>query len=186
MARFKSLLVGSMLLATLSIVAGCGSPAPVGSVTPVAIEAMESGIVEADRAYKIEDVLGIGEVYGKKLRDAGITTTSKLHEATKTRYQRQKLASQTGIPYKLILNWAQKVELMTIKGIGPRQSNLLASIGITSAKELARRVPANLHERLAIANTFTPKFVDKTPSLATVTKWIEAAKALPSTISNDE
>lgn len=181
MVRFKSLIVGSLLVASLGLFAGCGTPAPVAN-----IEALESGIVEADRAYKIEDVLGIGPVYGTKLREAGITTTQKLQEATTTRYKRQKLAEKTGISYKLVLAWAQKVELMTIKGIGPRQSNLLAAIGITSSKELGRRVPQNLHDRLAIANTFTPKFVDRTPSLNTITKWIEAAKALPSGISNDE
>ena len=130
--------------------------------------------------------MGIGPVYGAMLREAGVTTTEKLQKATVTRYQRQKLAQTTGISYKLILNWAQKVELMTIKGIGPRQSNLLASIGITSSKELGRRVPANLHERLGIANTFKPKFVDNTPSLNTVTKWIESAKGIPAAISNDE
>jgi len=184
MARFKSLVAGTMLLAALGLLAGCGTPAPAGNLA--AVEALETGIVEADRAYKIEDVLGIGPVYGAKLREAGVTNTEKLQKATSTRYQRQKLAQTTGIPYKLVLAWAQKVELMTIKGIGPRQSNLLAAIGITSAKELARRVPANLHDRLAVANTFTPKFVDRTPTLATITKWVDAAKAMPGNISNDE
>lgn len=184
MARFKSLVAGTMLLAALGLLAGCGTPAPAGNMAVV--EALETGIVEADRAYKIEDVLGIGPVYGAKLREAGVTNTEKLQKATITRHQRQKLAQTTGIPYKLVLAWAQKVELMTIKGIGPRQSNLLAAIGITSSKELARRVPANLHDRLAVANTFTPKFVDRTPTLATITKWVDAAKAMPTTISNDE
>lgn len=184
MARFKSLVAGTMLLAALGLLAGCGTPAPAGNMAVV--EALETGIVEADRAYKIEDVLGIGPVYGAKLREAGVTNTEKLQKATITRHQRQKLAQTTGIPYKLVLAWAQKVELMTIKGIGPRQSNLLAAIGITSSKELARRVPANLHDRLAVANTFTPKFVDRTPTLATLTKWVDAAKAMPTTISNDE
>jgi predicted flap endonuclease-1-like 5' DNA nuclease len=180
MVRLTSLVLGSMLIASLGLV-GCGTPAPVATV-----EVLESGIVEADRAYKIEDLLGIGPVYGAKLREAGVTNTEKLLDATSTRYKRQKLAEKTGISYKLVLTWAQKVELMKISGIGPRQSNLLASIGITSAKELARRVPANLHERLGVANTFTPKFVDRTPSLTTVTKWIDAAKALPGNVSNDE
>ncbi len=181
MARINSLVIGSMLLASLGMLAGCGTPAPVANV-----EALESGIVEADRAYKIEDILGIGPVYGTKLREAGVTNTDKLLAATSTRYKRQKLAETTGISYKLVLGWAQKVELMTIKGIGPRQSNLIASVGITSAAELARRVPANLHDRLGVANTFAPKFVDHSPTLSTVTKWVDSAKAMPSTLSNDQ
>lgn len=181
MARITSLAVGTLLVVSLGLLAGCGTPAPVAPV-----ETLESGIVEADRSYKIEDLLGIGPVYGAKLREAGITNTQKLLDATTTRYKRQKLAEKTGVSYKLILAWAQKVELMKIKGIGPRQSNLLAAIGVASAKELAQRVPENLHERMGRANAFSPNFVDRTPSLNTVTKWVDAAKGMPKGVSNDE
>lgn len=181
MARIKSLAVGSLLLLALGVLGGCGTPAPVAPV-----EALESGIVEADRAYKIEDILGIGPVYGAKLREAGVTNTQKLLDATTTRYKRQKLAEQTGIPYKHVLSWAQKVELMKIRGIGPRQSNLLAAIGVASARELAQRDPENLHDRLARANAFSPNFVDRTPSLNTVSKWVSAAKDMPKSVSSDQ
>ena len=166
---------------TALILAGCGTAPATPVTTAVQAEAME-----AQRAYKIEDTVGIGPVYGAKLRDVGVTNTDKLLAATATRHQRQKLAEEAGIPYKLVLAWAQKVEIMKINGIGVRQSNLLAAVGVASVAELAQRNPENLHERLGVANAFKPRFVFFTPSQRTVEKWIKAAQEMPKTISNDQ
>ena len=141
---------------------------------------------DAERAYKIEDLLGIGKVYGEKLRKEGVTNTDKLLAACSTRHKRQTLAEKTDIPYKLVLAWAQKVELMKIHGVGPRGSNLLNAVFVRSVKDLAERSPENLAERVGVANAFKPRFLDNTPSQATVTKWIEQAKALPKAISEDK
>ncbi|HEY9854595.1 MAG TPA: DUF4332 domain-containing protein [Stenomitos sp.] len=172
--------LGLLLVLAAGALGGCGA----SSFTPVV--AVESDEAEADGAYKIEAVMGIGPVYGVKLRQAGVTTTQKLQEATATRRQRQDLAQKADIPYKLVLAWAQKVELMRIKGIGPRQSNLLAAVGVSSVKELAQRRADNLAERVGIANAFKPQFVANTPSQATVANWIEAAKGMPKAISGDQ
>ncbi|MEB3328056.1 MAG: DUF4332 domain-containing protein [Candidatus Sericytochromatia bacterium] len=166
----------ALLVAALSAQAGCARVSGPISTAPV----QASAGLEAERAYTIERLLGIGPVYGRKLREAGITSTAKLVEATRTRYKRQALAAKANVPYKLVLAWAQKVALMELPGIGPRQSNLLAAVGVASVQELARRDPANLHARLAVANTFKPRFVDATPSLATVQKWVAGAKRLAS------
>lgn len=173
-------LSGTLVVLSLGVLAGCGQ-APTAPASTASISELE-----AERAYKIEDVLGIGPVYGEKLRKLGLTNTDKLLAASTTRHMRKGVAAEADIPYKLVLAWAQKVELMKIKGVGPRGSNLLNAVLIRSVKDLAERNPANLHERLAIANTFKPKFLDNTPSLATVTKWIEAAKAMPTDISEDK
>lgn len=172
MRTLSPLLTGTLLVVALAAPAGCARSA--GPTTAPTLAAASA--VEAERAYAIENLLGIGPVYGKKLREAGITSTAKLVAATGTRYKRQSLAAKADIPYKLVLAWAQKVALMELPGIGPRQSNLLAAVGVESIQELARRDAANLHERLAVANSFKPHFVDHTPSLATVQKWIQAAR----------
>lgn len=169
-----------VVLAAL-ILAGCGAAPTTPAPTAAQAEALE-----AQRAYKIEDTVGIGPVYGEKLRGVGVTNTDKLLDATASRHKRQKLAEEAGIPYKLVLQWAQKVEIMKIDGIGVRQSNLLAAVGVASLAELAQRNPENLHERLGVANAFKPKFVFFTPSQKTVEKWIKAAKEMPKTISNDQ
>lgn len=180
MKTIKTALVGSLVVTAIGMLAGCGA---VPSAAPAA---MQDPAFEAERAYKIEDLLGIGPVYGEKLRKEGLTNTDKLLAACATRYKRQQLAEKTDIPYKLVLAWAQKVELMKIHGVGPRGSNLLNAIFVRSVKDLAERNADNLAERVAIANSFKPKFVDNTPSQATLAKWIEAAKSAPKDISDDK
>jgi predicted flap endonuclease-1-like 5' DNA nuclease len=178
--RIKAVMTGTLVVLSIGMLAGCGQ-AP---TAPAATQ--EAADLEAERAYKIEDLLGIGPVYGEKLRKLGLTNTDKLLAACTTRAKRKDVAAEADIPYKLVLAWAQKVELMKIKGIGPRGSNLLNAVFVQSVKDLANRKPENLHERVAIANTFKPKFLDNTPSPATITKWVEAAKALPKDISEDK
>jgi predicted flap endonuclease-1-like 5' DNA nuclease len=170
-----------LVMLALTAVTGCAkTAAPTVARTTAAAE------LEAERAYAIETVLGIGPAYGAKLKEAKITNTNKLLEATSTRYKRQQLAEQTGIPYKLVLQFAQKVAIMSIGGIGPRQSNLLAAVGVDSVQDLARRDPANLWERVGIANAFEPKFVGHTPSLETVTKWVAEAKKIAHKTDSEE
>lgn len=173
MPTIRPMIGSALLLVSLMVATGCAKqPMPVAPRTQAAAE------LEAERAYGIETVLGIGPSYGAKLREAKITNTKKLAEATSTRHKRHRLADEAGIPYKLVLAWAQKVALMNIKGLGPRNSNLLAAVGVDSPAELAQRDPAKLWERVGIANAFEPKFVANTPSLATVTKWVAEAKKI--------
>ncbi len=180
MPTLRPLICSALLLVSLTAATGCAKQA-----LPAAPRTQVASDLEAERAYSIETVLGIGPTYGAKLREAKITNTKKLAEATNTRYKRHKLAEQADIPYKLVLAWAQKVALMNIKGLGPRNSNLLAAVGVESPSELARRDPANLWERVGVANAFEPKFVGHTPSLATVTKWVEEAKKIADETEND-
>lgn len=183
MSKTFRALVLPMVAAAMLV--GCGKPmSGVAPQVTTAVAAPEDQ-AEALRAYPVEKMLGIGPAYGAKLREAGIDHSAEFLEATKTRYARQKLAEKTGIPYKTLMGLAQKAALMRISGVGPRQSNLLAAVGVDSVAELAQRRPESLQDRLALANTFKPKFVDHLPSVATVGKWIEAAKKLNEDLSKE-
>lgn len=128
--------------------------------------------------YKIEEIEGIGPVYGKKLRDAGITTTDKLRQATTTKKQRQALAASTTIDEKLILSWANMVDLFRIKGVGAQYSELLEAAGVDTVKELAQRSPENLFAKMNEVNE-AKKLVRQTPALKSVQNWVAQAKELP-------
>ncbi len=128
--------------------------------------------------YKIEEIEGIGPVYGKKLRDAGITTTDKLRQATTTKKQRQALAASTTIDEKLILSWANMVDLFRIKGVGAQYSELLEAAGVDTVKELAQRSPENLLAKMNEINE-AKKLVRQTPALKSVQNWVAQAKELP-------
>ena len=129
-------------------------------------------------AYKIMDVEGIGEVYSKKLVEAGINTVDELLEKCYKPAGRNELAEATEISPKLILTWANHADLMRINGVGPQFSELLEAAGVDTVKEFRNRVPANLQPKLEEINN-EKHLVGRVPSLSEVEKMIEQAKELP-------
>ena len=129
-------------------------------------------------AYKIIDIEGIGEVYGKKLVDAGINTVDALLEKCAKSAGRKALAEETGISPKLILTWTNHADLMRINGVGPQFSELLEAAGVDTVKEFRHRVPANLQPKLEEINN-EKNLVNRVPSLKEVENMIQQAKELP-------
>jgi predicted flap endonuclease-1-like 5' DNA nuclease len=127
-------------------------------------------------------VEGIGDVYAKKLEDAGIRTTEALLEKGSTPKGRKDLAEETGISGKLILEWVNHVDLFRIKGVGEEYSDLLEEAGVDTVPELAQRNAANLYAKLVEVNE-AKELVRRLPAQSQVTDWIEQAKALPRVIS---
>ena len=128
--------------------------------------------------YKIEEIEGIGAVFGAKLREVGINSTDKLLAGTKTRKQRKDLAESTGISDKLILKFANMADLFRINGIGEEFSELLEVAGVDTVPELATRNAENLTAKMEEVNA-AKKLTRRTPSLKEVEKWIDEAKTLP-------
>ena len=129
-------------------------------------------------AYKIIDVEGIGEVYAKKLTEAGVKTVEELLDLCKLPAGRKKLEEETGINGKLILTWTNHADLMRINGVGPQFSELLEAAGVDTVKELKHRVAENLHAKLTEINE-KKNLVNRVPSVGEVQKMIDQAKELP-------
>ena len=68
-----------------------------------------------------------------------------------------------------------EADLQDLTGIGSRFAELLRAAGVESVRELARRNPANLHEKLIEVNE-QQQVVSQVPSLELVTDWITQAK----------
>jgi predicted flap endonuclease-1-like 5' DNA nuclease len=129
--------------------------------------------------YKIEEIEGIGKVYGPKLQSIGIKTVADLLERGKSPKGRKELAEAAGIDGTLILKWANMADLFRIKGIGPEYSELLEKAGVDTIKELRHRVPEHLHAKLTEINTKVGQpLVRVLPGLGAVQDWIEQAKSL--------
>ena len=128
--------------------------------------------------YKVEEIEGIGEKLGAKLREVGINSTDKLLAGTKTKKQRKDLVESTGISEKLILKFANMADLFRINGIGQEFSELLEVAGVDTVVELATRKAENLTAKMEEVNA-VKKLTRRTPSLKEVEKWIEEAKSLP-------
>lgn len=128
--------------------------------------------------YKIEEIEGIGPVYGEKLRAEGISNTGQLLEQTSTPSLRKQLAEKTGISDKLVLAFANKADLLRVKGVGSEFSDLLEAAGVDTVAELARRNADNLTQKMEEVND-EKKLCRRAPNLTEVSAWIEHAKELP-------
>ncbi|MBR0682182.1 DUF4332 domain-containing protein [Roseomonas eburnea] len=128
--------------------------------------------------YRIEEIEGIGKVYGDKLRAAGVKDTDALLARCATPKDRATLAAATGIPDALVLKFANRADLMRVKGIGEEYADLLEAAGVDTVPELAQRKAANLYAAMETVNA-AKKLVRQAPGLAAVEGWIAAAKDLP-------
>ncbi|MBR0644980.1 DUF4332 domain-containing protein [Plastoroseomonas hellenica] len=128
-------------------------------------------------AYPIEKIEGIGPAFGEKLRAAGIKDTAALLERAATPKGRATLAEAAGIAPKLILEFANRADLMRVKGIGEEYADLLEAAGVDTVPELAQRKPENL--LATIEKSDAAKRVRRLPNLTDVKAWIEAAKMMP-------
>ena len=112
-----------------------------------------------------------------KLLQRGIRNSDQLLEAARTPDGRKVLAEQTGITPEAILELANRADLARIRGIGQIYADLLEQAGVDTVKELAARVPANLHATLAAVNA-EKKLAGRAPTLPDVKKWVTQAKRL--------
>jgi predicted flap endonuclease-1-like 5' DNA nuclease len=128
--------------------------------------------------YKIEDLEGVGEALGQKFREAGIKDTDTLLTGSKKPAQRKHLAEKTGISEKMILKFANMVDLYRINGIGSEYSELLEAAGVDTVPDLARRNPQNLAQKIAEVND-VKKLARRIPTESEITKWVDQAKKLP-------
>jgi predicted flap endonuclease-1-like 5' DNA nuclease len=128
--------------------------------------------------YPISDIESIAPAVRARLKAKGIRTTSKLLEQAKSVKDRQLLSEETNIDQKCLLEAANFVDRMRIKGVGEEYSKLLQEVGVDTVRELRYRNPANLAEKMAEANA-QRKLVRVLPSKLMISRWIEEAKKLP-------
>ncbi len=128
-------------------------------------------------ATSISTIKGMNPDLAAKLKAEGITNTDHLLDAAAKTGPRRDLAKKLGVSPSELLEFVNRADLARIKGIGDAYANLLEEAGVDSVKELAHRVPANLHERLEKANA-EKKFVPRVPKVEEVEKWVNEAKEL--------
>ncbi len=99
-------------------------------------------------ATSISSIKGMNPELAAKLKAQGITNTDQLVAAAGKAGPRRDLAKQVGVSGSELLELVNRADLARIKGIGDAYANLLEDAGVDSVKELAHRVPANLHDRM--------------------------------------
>ena len=128
-------------------------------------------------ATSVRSIKGMDPELADKLKAEQITNTDQLLEAASKVGPRRELAKKLGVNPSQLLEFINRADLARIKGIGDAFANLLEDAVVDSVKELARRSPENLHERLLKANEET-KHVPRVPTLEAIKGWVEEAKQL--------
>jgi predicted flap endonuclease-1-like 5' DNA nuclease len=128
--------------------------------------------------YKIEEVEGIGPVYGEKLRKAGIKSVDQILKIGCNPAGRKELAETTGLDASLILTWVNMADLFRVKGIGSEYAELLKKSGVDTVKELRNRNPENLLAKMTEVNSAGRPLVRSLPSQSMVQSWVSLAKEL--------
>lgn len=124
------------------------------------------------------ELRGITNAILNSLKAQGISDSDELLEATKTPSDRKSLSLASGVDASTILELANRADLARIKGIGRVYSDLMEEAGVDTVKELAQRVPANLHAKLIEINSVR-QFTQRPPSAEQIGDFIEQAKSLP-------
>ena len=128
------------------------------------------------------DIEGVGEVYARKLHEAGVTTTAELLQQGATPGGRKELVQKTGIGDRLILRWVHRADLFRVQGIGEQYSDLLAAAGVETVLELAQRRADHLHQKLVETNQ-AKRLVRVVPGPEQVAEWVQQAHKLPRVVS---
>ena len=132
---------------------------------------------------KLTTIEGIGEKLAEKIKRAGVGSVEKLLDAGRTKAGRKKLAAASGLDEKRLLRFVNHADLMRIKGVGGEYAELLEAAGVDTVKELARRKPENLHQKMEAVNA-QKKLVRQVASASKVQDWVEQAKELPPSVSH--
>ena len=123
-------------------------------------------------------VEGLGPAYQEKLNAIGIFTTEDYIKRCATKKGRVAVAEESGISEKLILTWANHIDLFRIKGVREQFAELLEAAGVDTVVELAQRNPENLYEKLKETNA-EKRLVRRLPGPKQVEDWIAQAAKLP-------
>jgi predicted flap endonuclease-1-like 5' DNA nuclease len=126
---------------------------------------------------KLLEIEGIGAANAQRLEKVGVTSIEQLLRDGASPAGRRRLATESGIDERKLLEWVNHADLMRINGVGSEYSDLLEAAGVDSIPELANRNAENLHAKMVEVNA-AKKLVRRDPSLSETQRWIAEAKTL--------
>ena len=142
------------------------------------IAALEAQLAKGKKGTPIETIEGIGEGFGKRLRDDGIDTTEMLLELCATDAGVARVCKCVDLDEDTVRNWGTMADLIRIKGLGGQWAELRWRAGVTSVQDLAQREVAPLRAKFREVNESEHR-VAELPGENRVTKFIEAARSMP-------
>ncbi|MEJ2540759.1 MAG: DUF4332 domain-containing protein [Gemmatimonadota bacterium] len=127
----------------------------------------------------MEDIEGIGEGFGKRLRASGIDTTGRLLLDGLTEEGRGEIATTCEVDPDTVRHWVTMADLLRLPGIDGQWAELLWRSGIPNVQTLAEQDAAALLASMKTVNA-EERRVPTMPTVERVGHWIyEAGRALP-------
>jgi predicted flap endonuclease-1-like 5' DNA nuclease len=114
----------------------------------------------------------------QKLKAVGVTTTFQLLEHGAEPKGRRRLAHDTKLADKTLLDWVEMADIMRIKGVGPDVGRLLGAAGVHTVAQLKTQDPATLEDEIMKANS-RQHLSENPPSVEHLQAWIAQAQTLP-------
>jgi predicted flap endonuclease-1-like 5' DNA nuclease len=128
----------------------------------------------------IEKIKGMTAELAAQFEAAGIADTAELLVQARTPHQRTELAHKIGITPVAIKEFANRADLMRLRGVGGDLSNLLEEAGVNSCKELQHRLAEHLHQTLVDLNA-SKHIAHHVPPATWIQEWITEAKTFAHT-----
>lgn len=131
----------------------------------------------------ITDIEGIGVQMKRKLAKANIRSVEGLLKEGCTKKGRKVIAKDSGVDEKKILDFVNMADLFRIKGVSTQYAELMKAAGVDTIKELRKRKPENLQEKMAEVNG-KKKLTRLVPSVKMVAKFVDQAKELDPVVTH--
>ena len=124
----------------------------------------------------VASVYFIDDIFKKRLEIQDVYSIQDLLNHCETDSDRSRLASNLRVEKDVVLEWANRADLMRVAGISDRSADLLEQVGVDTVVELGRRNVENLYEKIS-------DYIDRSQwagsvSLKNITHWVETAKKL--------
>jgi hypothetical protein len=106
----------------------------------------ENAISKKRHVFLLKDFMGVEEAYVLKLAELGIANVNQMIEAGKSAAMREQLASDTGIPLDVILEYVKLADLTRIGALRRVRARLYYDAGFDTIDKIAQADPVNLRE----------------------------------------
>ncbi len=125
----------------------------------------------------VEEIQGVGDVWGKRLNTHGVYTVGDLLAAGSRVRSQAELAALLTVDRERLADWLAQAELLTVRDVDGRRAELLARTGVAGLEALASEAPETLVEKFNAENARKREGRVAPLKVEDAKLWIDTAKA---------
>jgi predicted flap endonuclease-1-like 5' DNA nuclease len=145
--------------------------------TPKASAAHSFTAPEFTPQVAVEEIQGVGDVWGKRLNAHGVYTVGDLLSAGSRVRSQAELAALLAVDRERLADWLAQAELLTVRDVDGRSAELLARTGVAGLEALSSEAPETLVEKFNAENSRKREGRVAPLKLEHAKLWIDTAKA---------